>query len=279
MSTLSSIITPTNITTATNTQTLTNKTLTGAVMNGTVGATTPSTGEFTSVTLSPWVAYSPAATALRLTGTQANNTIQGYDGTNNYHLTLYSGANATVSLQSAGSSHFTNGIYNTPIGTGGASTGAFTTLSATGQLSGKGTATNDNAAAGYIGEYVSSSVAQASSIPAVLNTAVNITSISLTAGDWDVDGMVYYLPDGSTAWDLFLASVSTTSATQASRDTGGQGILKVSGGFGTGISSGLYAPMRRISIASTTTVYLVGTISFSAGSPTMYGTIRARRMR
>jgi len=49
MATLSSIITPSNITTATNTQTLTNKTLTGAAMNGTVGATTPSTGVFTTL--------------------------------------------------------------------------------------------------------------------------------------------------------------------------------------------------------------------------------------
>jgi hypothetical protein len=49
MATLSSIITPTNITTATNTQTLTNKTLTGAVMNGTLGATTPSTVSATAV--------------------------------------------------------------------------------------------------------------------------------------------------------------------------------------------------------------------------------------
>jgi hypothetical protein len=49
---LSGIITPTNVVTATSTTTLTNKTLTGAVMNGTLGATTPSTGAFTSVTSS-----------------------------------------------------------------------------------------------------------------------------------------------------------------------------------------------------------------------------------
>jgi hypothetical protein len=73
MATLSSIITPSNITTATNTQTLTNKTLTSPVLttpalgtpasgvvtnltgtasiniNGTVGATTPSTGAFTTL--------------------------------------------------------------------------------------------------------------------------------------------------------------------------------------------------------------------------------------
>jgi len=49
MATLSSIITPTNITTASNTQTLTNKTITGGILNGTLGATTPSTGKFSAV--------------------------------------------------------------------------------------------------------------------------------------------------------------------------------------------------------------------------------------
>ena len=49
MATLSSIITPTNITTASNTQTLTNKTITGGIYNGTVGATTAAAGSFTTV--------------------------------------------------------------------------------------------------------------------------------------------------------------------------------------------------------------------------------------
>ena len=46
---LSGIITPSNVVTATSTTTLTNKTLTGAVMNGTLGATTPSTVVATTV--------------------------------------------------------------------------------------------------------------------------------------------------------------------------------------------------------------------------------------
>ena len=50
MATLSSIITPTNITTASNTQTLTNKTITGGILNGTLGATTPSTIAATTIT-------------------------------------------------------------------------------------------------------------------------------------------------------------------------------------------------------------------------------------
>ena len=51
MATLSSILPPGNVTTANNTQTLTNKTLTGAAMNGTLGATTPSTGVFTTLAI------------------------------------------------------------------------------------------------------------------------------------------------------------------------------------------------------------------------------------
>jgi hypothetical protein len=54
MTNLSAIIAPTNVVTTTGTQTLSNKTLTsptltGAAMNGTVGATTASTGAFTSI--------------------------------------------------------------------------------------------------------------------------------------------------------------------------------------------------------------------------------------
>ena len=61
MATLSSIITPTNITTATNTQTLTNKTLTGAAMNGTLGATTPSTVAATTLAVSSTSSFSTSA--------------------------------------------------------------------------------------------------------------------------------------------------------------------------------------------------------------------------
>jgi hypothetical protein len=72
MATLSSIITPSNITTATNTQTLTNKTLTGAVMNGTLGATTPSTGAFTTVSATGNLNFT--GTSNRITGDFSNAT-------------------------------------------------------------------------------------------------------------------------------------------------------------------------------------------------------------
>ena len=57
MANLSAIIAPTNVVTTTGTQTLTNKTLTGAIVNGTVGATTPNTGAFTTLTTSSTVTH------------------------------------------------------------------------------------------------------------------------------------------------------------------------------------------------------------------------------
>ena len=57
---LSGIITPTNVVTATSTTTLTNKTLTGAVMNGTLGATTPSTVVATTVKASTTIGVGAA---------------------------------------------------------------------------------------------------------------------------------------------------------------------------------------------------------------------------
>ena len=72
---LSGIITPTNVVTATSTTTLTNKTLTGAVMNGTVGATTPNTGAFTTLGATGVATFSAGTAALpALTTTGDTNT-------------------------------------------------------------------------------------------------------------------------------------------------------------------------------------------------------------
>src|ERR1700744_413847 len=55
---------------------------------------------------------------------------------------------------------------------------------AAGQI--RGTATNDNASAGNVGEYVVSNNTTAQSLAS--GTPLNVTSISLTPGDWDVTG-------------------------------------------------------------------------------------------
>ena len=70
MALLSASITPTNLVTTSGAATLTNKTLTGAVMNGTLGATTPSTVVATTVKASTTVgvgAATPSASGAGIT--------------------------------------------------------------------------------------------------------------------------------------------------------------------------------------------------------------------
>lgn len=142
-----------------------------------------------------------------------------------------------------------------------------------------GTTTNDNAPALTIGEVISSVVGSGASIALTSATGggKNVTTISLTAGDWDVHGAVY-----------FAYGVATVTGT-------GAGISLVSAGYpspptvgifnSVGASPGLSGPVGlttgtvRISIAATTTVYLVASGVYSGGTPSVYGFIEARRAR
>lgn len=84
------------------------------------------------------------------------------------------------------------------------------------QLIGKGTGTNDNAAAGYIGEYIES---RSSTFSNVGSTGVywDAGSITLSAGDWDVSGSIIYKRNGatfaSTDMEVGISSYATTTTT------------------------------------------------------------------
>lgn len=139
-----------------------------------------------------------------------------------------------------------------------------------------GTATNDNAASGKVGEFVSSTVLAGSTVPFVTsNTPINVTSISLTAGDWDVDGTCV-MDIGSITTQL-ACWTSATSATLPTLPNGGVVIL--SSAFPSG---GIYAPATgtvRYSLSSTTTIYLSARATFTGTTGDSYGQIRARRVR
>ena len=141
-----------------------------------------------------------------------------------------------------------------------------------GAVSLRGTNTNDNASAGYVGELISSRVASASAISLTTMTASNVTSISLTAGDWDIEGNVSFafggVSTGAAAW------ISLTSATLP--DYSLYNAIENSGGIG---SVGFSTPKVRVSIASTTTVYLSALTAFSTSTATACGGIYARRVR
>jgi len=138
-----------------------------------------------------------------------------------------------------------------------------------------GTTTNDNAAAGKVGELISSVVNTGGGGVSLTNTTpADITSISLTAGDWDVWGNVFVSASGINLTRA-LGWTSTTSATLPDVSLY-NGLISSSTPF---TDLGTSVPYHRYSLASTTTIYLSGRADFGAGTSTGYGGIYARRAR
>jgi hypothetical protein len=143
-----------------------------------------------------------------------------------------------------------------------------------------GTATNDNASAGNVGEYGSTTTNVSPGVTfTTTGVPVNVVSVSLAAGDYDVWGVAVYVPGGSTNATQMLFWISTTSASNPGNDSG-----DTSGfGFGSGITGGAASHLnivpKRISLAATTTVYLSGQVSYTSTAPTAGGTIKWRRRR
>lgn len=138
-----------------------------------------------------------------------------------------------------------------------------------------GTSTNDNASAGNVGQSVIALLAVGSATTFTTTTAVNVLTISLTAGDWDVEANLNFNETTSTVTSR-KASISIVSATQSS--DGSECYNGVQSTVTSEINT-ITLPNKRISIAGTTTVYLVGTAVFSAGTCTGFGTLTARRVR
>lgn len=174
---------------------------------------------------------------------------------------------------------FSNYLASPPtIGTTAPAAGKFTTLQATGTITPSstagivGTTTSDNAQAGSVGEYVTAS---ATTVAITTGASTNITSISLTAGDWDVTGVMQVTPAGSTIVGGENVSISTISAAG-----GGLGATAFNGSTKSAGSADIIpTPVVRLSLSSTTTVYLVANVSYSTSTLTVSGLIRARRVR
>lgn len=112
-------------------------------------------------------------------------------------------------------------------------------------------------------------------------TAASVTSLSLTAGDWDVQGQVGVITVAATNVNS-VAGYIDTSVSALSNDKVGivrenyfaQAINTPSNGtpiLNTGVT--------RIRLASTTTVHLVGHAAFATSTLSMFGAIHARRVR
>jgi hypothetical protein len=196
---------------------------------------------------------------LRISRGTAYNYFLGVDGSSNFKFYDNDGSTELFGVtQSTGNFKVVNSLTFSTSGKGIA-----------------GTATNDSASAGVVGEYVSSLIAVGSAVSLTTATAANVTSISLTAGDWDVAGVVNFSETTATV-SARTAGISTTSATLPT--DGSEGYCGVQSTV-TSETNSIALTRKRITISGTTTVYLVGQATFSAGTAAGFGTINARRVR
>jgi hypothetical protein len=184
-------------------------------------------------------------------------------------MTTNNGINTSLSGQT-GTGEFvgsTSPTFITPI-LGAASATSLTLSSTSGVI---GTTTNNNAAAGSVGEFISSVIPLASAVSLTTTIAANVTSISLTAGDWNVWGNVSIVFSvGGTDAEMWISETSATVPDQ-SLFTG----LAATIGIGAAFS----VPQLRFSLGSTTTIYLSSISTFASGTAVACGGIYARRIR
>lgn len=142
-----------------------------------------------------------------------------------------------------------------------------------------GTTTNDNASSGKLGEYAETVISTPVSL--TTSTQANVGSLSLTAGDWEVSGVIDYYGDSSTIVTTAISGISTTSATLPSDPTTARVDSVFPGSFAPFATNLVSIPIgpTRISIASTTTVYLIADLFFTTSTAQATGHIRARRVR
>lgn len=143
----------------------------------------------------------------------------------------------------------------------------------------QGVSDGSNASAGYVGEFVTASVF-ASPVNITTLTATDMTSISLTSGDWDVWGNIYFTGAVSTVVNQLNAWVSSTSASYPNGVTLSRQDYGDTGSSSTGgVAMGLPISPLRFSLSSTTTIYISGYTKFSISTLSMIGFISARRVR
>lgn len=146
-----------------------------------------------------------------------------------------------------------------------------------------GTSTNDSANAGNVGEYISSSIASGSAVTLASGSASPITSIVLTAGDWEVTGAAIYVEASTTSVTSFVQG--STSAANCLTSP----VIPPDNQYTSfEIDASILAPVvnpawniptTRYSVAVPTTVCLMVKPTFTASTLKGYGLIQARRMR
>jgi hypothetical protein len=157
--------------------------------------------------------------------------------------------------------------------TGATTIGGLLTLSETAGI--KGTVNSNNANAGSVGEYKSSTILSTSAVNLSSAVSANVTTLDLSAGDWDVDGIVQFVYGATTSITSLFGSISTASNTMTGFAFSHRCAAFVPGSTPMGYT----VPKVRIITSVPITIYLVAVAGFTVSTCGAYGSISARRVR
>ncbi len=185
----------------------------------------------------------------------------------------------TASNIRLGSNFISNGGTDAGMSLDASNNATFSGSLATSQTAGIiGTTTNNAANAGSVGEYVTSAVASGAGPTLSNNTPADVTTISLTAGDWDVSVVGMFNVDATVT----VANVTIcASLTTATLDTT-PGRIAYNAPFTSGAGGntlGFSVPSARFSLSGTATIYMVAQMGLNTGTNKAFGIIHARRVR
>jgi hypothetical protein len=127
-------------------------------------------------------------------------------------------------------------------------------------------------AAGAVGEQIRATVAF-NGLPLTSGIATNVTSISITAGVWDISGVIMF--NGATTATGIAASISNVSSALG---TAGDNYVNFPITSLTASPASLTIPSWRFLASTTTTIYLVAFMTYTLGSGACGGRISATRV-
>lgn len=159
-----------------------------------------------------------------------------------------------------------------------ADTTATLTRTGGGGIALQGTNTNDSAGAGFVGEFASNEVTYAGRFAMSVATSTTVTTLSLSAGDWDVNAVIGFETSGGGVASEYHCEISTTPPPALVTAPNEAGTVGTHNNYVANQGQVFPIGPRRVSVTTTTTVYLKAYSTFT-GSQTVYGYIRARRMR
>ena len=140
-----------------------------------------------------------------------------------------------------------------------------------------GTSTNDNAAAGNIGELLDAILLIGSAVSLTNNTITAITTLSLGAGDWEVSGEFWLVNAGTTITGITAALNTSAALPGVPQSNTAQTRID---GLATTVNAQIVLSPCRASLNASTVYTLVGRAIFSGGTSLGgYGKIHARRVR